>query len=119
MVINAETEERMVRGQSEQGGVAKETSDKVALVQPPPLPAGVSGDRQVQMTDDTGLERGQARGAQGVTGGQAREAGRLWGAVRRALRATVRTLGLYFECEGSFYGVLVDYDVAYALKGSL
>ena len=62
---------------------------------------------------------GQGRGAQGGTGGQARGTGGLWRAVRRALRATVRTLGLHSECEGSFYGVLVDYDVAYVLKGSL
>lgn len=67
MVINGK------RSESEQGGVAREASDQVTLVQPPPLPAGVSGDRQVKTTDDTGVER---RAGDGSTG-------RYWGTPER------------------------------------
>lgn len=63
MVINAETEERMVRGQrvSRVGWPRKPLIRW--LVQPSPPPAGVSGDRQVKMTDDTGLERRAGEGS--------------------------------------------------------
>ena len=43
--------------------MAREASDKGTLVQPPPLPAGVSGDRQVRMTGDTGVERRAGEGS--------------------------------------------------------
>ena len=74
MVINGKRSER------EQGGVAREASDQVTLVQPPPLSAGVSGDRQVKMTDDTGVER---RAGEGSTG-------RYWGTGQRD-RGTVES----------------------------
>ena len=82
--------------------MAREASDKVTLVQPPPLPAGVSGDRQVRMTGDTGVERRAGEGSTRRYWGTGHRGGGTVESCWESPRAKGRTLALHSECEGVF-----------------